>query len=88
MGHETYPETSLPAAGSILRQPDQSVEPSQQSDTLVGWVLTWFRSGQTTSLLASETEKELVREALGGIAMHAPLPDTAAAATDPASKLA
>ena len=44
---------------------------------------TWLRSGHTTSLLASVTEKELVRDALGGIALQAPLPDTAAAG-DPA----
>jgi hypothetical protein len=28
---------------------------------------SWFFSGHTTSLVASETEKELVREDLGGI---------------------
>ena len=44
---------------------------------------TWLRSGHTTSLLVSVTEKELVRDALGGIALQAPWPDTAAAG-DPA----
>ena len=29
---------------------------------------SWFLNGQTTSLLASEAEKELVSEALGGMA--------------------
>lgn len=37
--------------------------------------LTWLRSGHTTSLLASVTEKEVVREPLGGIALQAPLPN-------------
>jgi hypothetical protein len=37
--------------------------------------LTWLRSGQTTSLLTSVTEKEVVSEDLGGIALQAPLPD-------------
>lgn len=41
--------------------------------------LTWLRRGQTTSLLTSVTEKEVVREDLGGIAMQTPLPDTEAA---------
>ena len=32
-------------------------------------VASWFFKGQTTSLFWSETEKELVRELLGGMAV-------------------
>lgn len=75
---KTHPEASFPAGRPVLA--NMSVVPSQSSHRQQ---LTWFRSGQTTSLLASVTEKELVREARGGIALQAPLPDTAG---DPARR--
>ena len=59
----TYPETSLPTAGPVLACCVSMIRLAEAQQRL-----TWLRSGQTTSLLTSATEKELVREGLGGIA--------------------